>query len=75
MKKFKSLLLMAVLLVLAVSCGKKHEITLSPTEFEFEPTGGEVTVEINTDGDWNVENAQNGLLFRKLLAVKTLRLF
>lgn len=55
MKKFKSLLLMAVLLVLAVSCGKKHEITLSPTEFEFQPTGGEVTVEINTDGDWNVE--------------------
>lgn len=55
MKKFKSLLLMAVLLVVAVSCGKKHEISLSPTSFEFDPHGGELTVEITTDGDWNVE--------------------
>lgn len=46
---------MAVLLVLAVSCGKKHEISLSPTSFEFDPHGGELTVEITADGDWNVE--------------------
>ena len=46
---------MAVLLVVAVSCGKKHEISLSLTEFEFDPMGGELTVEITADGDWNVE--------------------
>ena len=55
MRKFKSLLMMAVLLVLAVSCGKKHEISLSPNSYEFDPQGGELTVEITTDGDWNVE--------------------
>ena len=55
MRKFKSLFLMAVLLVVAVSCGKKHEISLSPTDYEFDPQGGELTVEITTDGDWNVE--------------------
>lgn len=46
---------MAVLLVVAASCGKKHEISLSPTSFEFDPHGGELTVEITADGDWNVE--------------------
>ena len=46
---------MAVLLVVAASCGKKHEISLSPTSFEFDSHGGELTVEITADGDWNVE--------------------
>ena len=46
---------MAVLLVMAVGCEKKHEISLSPTSYEFDPYGGELTVEITADGDWNVE--------------------
>ena len=55
MRKFKSLFLMAVLLIVAAGCGKKHEISLSPTEYEFEPRGGELTVEVTSNGDWNVE--------------------
>ena len=30
---------MAALLVLAVSCEKKHEVSLSPTSYEFDPQG------------------------------------
>ena len=55
MRKFKSLLMVTAMLILAVSCGKKFEITLSPTEYEFAPEGGEMTVEITTDGDWNLD--------------------
>lgn len=56
MRKFKSLLMMAVLLIVAVSCGKKYEVTLSPTDYEFNPQGGEMTLEITTEGDWNLDN-------------------
>ena len=46
---------MAALLILAVSCGKKFEIVLSPTDYEFDPQGGELTVEVTTEGDWNID--------------------
>lgn len=48
--------MMAALLIFAVSCGKKYEIILSPTDYEFAPQGGELTVQISTEGDWNIDN-------------------
>ena len=55
MRKFRSLLMMAALLIVAVSCGKKYEIALSPSDYEFAPQGGELTVDVTTDGDWNLD--------------------
>lgn len=49
-------LFFALMVLAMVACGKKSEIILTPSNVEFAPEGGEVKVEIATNGDWTLKS-------------------
>ena len=52
MKRTKTLLAIAAMLVMMASCAKKVEVSLSPTSIEFLPEGGDIEVLLTSNGDW-----------------------
>ena len=56
MKRMKDILAIAALLLVMASCGKKEEVSLSPSTVSFTPDGGTVEVTLASTGDWQVEN-------------------
>ena len=56
MKRTKTLLAVAVLIVMA-SCGKKVEVSLSKSSIDFRPEGGDIEVALTSNGDWTATSS------------------
>lgn len=56
MKRTKTLLAVAVLIVMA-SCGKKVEVSLSKSSIDFIPEGGDIEVALTSNGDWTATSS------------------
>lgn len=54
MKGLKRIVMVAVLLIVAVGCGKKVEVTLASTEMSVPSEGGTAEVALSSNGDWSV---------------------
>lgn len=61
MKRMRHILAMAALVLAVVGCGKKVDVSLSPSSADFTPDGGEVEIALTSNGDWQVEASYDWL--------------
>ena len=62
MKRTKTLLAIAAMLVAMASCGKKVDVSLATDSISFLPEGGNIEVAVTSNGDWTATSAASWIV-------------